>query len=250
MLNAVTLDAGTTRSTRQQQVTNQLREMLLTGKLLPGTRLQEVALADIFGVSRTPLRAALTVLREEGLLTYQPNRGYEVRRIVVEDILESYDVRGTLEGMACRMCAERGIDEDARRRLLACIDKGDAISNSKLPNDDAFLQWRKVNAEFHDIILASAGNNCLREVTERTMRFPFVSQWVGRWSDPRRYRMPQQGHRAVYDSIVKREAARAEALMREHVYQAKLMVRTVLENFTSQQDIGSPETVGAIAVNR
>jgi DNA-binding GntR family transcriptional regulator len=73
---------------------------------------------------------------------------------------------------------------------------------------------------------------------------------VGRWSDPGRYRNPQHGHRAVYDSIIKREAARAEALMHEHVYQARLMVKTVLENLTPQYEIRLPEAIGAIAANQ
>lgn len=234
------------RLTRQQQVTNRLREMLLSGVLLPGTRLQEVALAEVFGVSRTPLRAALTVLREEGLLTYRPNRGFEVRRIVVDEILDSYDVRGTLEGMAVRLCAERGLGEGARRNLVASLEEGDAISTCRLSDEDAFLKWRQVNAQFHNVFLENARNTCLREVTERTMKFPFVSHWVGRWSDPQRYRLPQQMHRAIYDAVVGREAARAEALMREHVYQAKAMVRTFLNNLQDMEH-QEPFVLAAIA---
>jgi GntR family transcriptional regulator, vanillate catabolism transcriptional regulator len=233
------------RLTRQQEVTNRLREMVLSGALLPGTRLQEVALAEIFGVSRTPLRAALTVLREEGLLTYQPNRGFEIRRIVVDDILASYDVRGTLEGMACRLCAERGLGEEASRGLIVSLEDGDAISTSRLSDEEAFLRWRQINARFHDTLLTVANNPCLRDVTERTMKFPFVSHWVGRWSDPQRYRLPQQMHHAIYEAIVQREAARAEALMREHVYQAKAMVRTFLSNLA---DMDSEKSFALAAI--
>lgn len=216
-------------ATRQQAVTDELREMLLSGNLMPGTRLQEVSLSERFGVSRTPLRAALTVLAEEGLLTRRPSRGFEVRQIVVQDVLDAYDVRGTLEGMACRLCAENGIDEAIRLRLAASLEQGDAIATTKLSDEDAFLHWRKANAAFHDTILEAAGNLCLRDVTLRTMRFPFASQWVGRWRDPQRYREPQQMHHAIYDALVRREAVRAEALMREHIYLAKAMVRTALE---------------------
>ena len=223
--------------TRQQEVTNKLRELVLAGAFPPGTRLQEVALSDAFGVSRTPLRAALTVLGEEGLLTYEPNCGYEVSRVDISEVLDSYDVRGTLEGMACRLCAERGIADSVSRQLAACLDDGDAIATANLAEEEAFLQWRKINAQFHETILVAANNRCLREATERTMRFPFVSQWVGRWNDPQRYKMPQQGHRAVYDAIIKGEAVRAEALMREHVYQAKAMVRTVLSSLDSAPPI-------------
>lgn len=221
--------------TRQQAVTSELREMLLSGTWIPGTRLHEVLLAKSFGVSRTPLRAALTVMAEEGLLTYQPNCGYEVRPVVAEEVLDTYDVRGTLEGMACRLCAERGIDKTTRLRLLASLEEGDSIATADLSDEEAFLAWRKANAEFHDAIIEAAGNFCLREVTLRTMRFPYASQWVGRWRDPQRYRAPQQMHHEIYDALVRREAARVEALMREHIYQAKAMVRTALERLASRE---------------
>src|SRR6476620_6160473 len=67
-------------NTRSQTVIQKLREMILSGELISGTRLHEVPLSENLQVSRTPVRDALSVLAHEGLLEYRPNRGYVVKR--------------------------------------------------------------------------------------------------------------------------------------------------------------------------
>ena len=70
-----------------------IREMILSGQFMPGERLHQDHLAETLGVSRTPLRTALARLAQDGLIDYEPNRGYRIRRFLVSDIREAFAVR-------------------------------------------------------------------------------------------------------------------------------------------------------------
>ena len=86
--------------TSTQAVTNALRELVLEGTLAPGEKLSQDHLAQRLGVSRTPLRTALASLNNDGLLVYEPNRGYSVRSFDTQDIIAAFAVRAELEGLA------------------------------------------------------------------------------------------------------------------------------------------------------
>src|SRR5688572_30195727 len=86
-----------------------LREMILAGELPAGERIAELAIVERLGVSRTPIRAALMRLEQEGLLEGLPNGGYAVRTFSERDVADAIELRGTIEGLAARLAAERGV---------------------------------------------------------------------------------------------------------------------------------------------
>src|SRR5690349_3703650 len=86
-----------------------LRELIVGGALRPGRRIAEVALVERIGVSRTPIRTALLRLQEEGLLDALPGGGFVVKDFSEDDIHDAIELRGTLEGLAARLAAERGV---------------------------------------------------------------------------------------------------------------------------------------------
>ena len=98
-------EAGASQSVLAQQ---RLRELILSGELPAGTRILEVPLAERLGVSRTPVRTALVRLEQEGLLEGLPNGGYRVRHFSDHDVRDAIELRGTVEGLAARLAAERG----------------------------------------------------------------------------------------------------------------------------------------------
>ena len=112
---------------QQTRVTVQLREMILNGEFKPGERITETSLAKALGASRTPVRYALSILEQEGLVTSVPNRGYRVERFSMRDISNAIDLRGTLEGMAARIVAEHGIDAGVSQELQQCLDNGSRL---------------------------------------------------------------------------------------------------------------------------
>ena len=91
-------------------VYEELKMQILTGKIIPGTRMMEVELADDMGVSRTPIREAIRQLEKEGLVTIEPRRGAYASQISVKDMVDILEVRQNLEGLAAFFAAQ-GIRE-------------------------------------------------------------------------------------------------------------------------------------------
>lgn len=88
-------------------VAESIEELMLTGELPPGHKLNEIALAQRFGISRGPLREALRLLEETGLIRQEKNRGAHVRVIPLSEAADLYDVRAGLDATAGRLLAER-----------------------------------------------------------------------------------------------------------------------------------------------
>src|SRR5690554_6192221 len=92
-----------------------LRELILEGELPAGSRISELWVVEQLGVSRTPVRAALARLQEVGFLEPIPSGGYAVRSFTEDDVWDAIEVRGTLEGLAARLAAERGASPQVLR---------------------------------------------------------------------------------------------------------------------------------------
>lgn len=123
-----------------------LRSQIVNGELAPGTHLVEGALAKVFGVSRTPIREALSRLAYEGLLE-RHDRAMRVRILKAEDILEIYEVRIALERAAARAAAERRTDLDLgrlRRTLeeMQALQPDETHRRPKLAHAFHFALWR------------------------------------------------------------------------------------------------------------
>src|SRR3984957_16139239 len=114
-------------NTQQTSALVRIREMILRGKLAPGQRLAEAPLAEMLGMSRTPVRQALPLLAREGLLQEHESRGYMGRGFSTADILDALDVRGALEGLAARRVAEAGASRALIGALRQVLKDGDRI---------------------------------------------------------------------------------------------------------------------------
>jgi GntR family transcriptional regulator of vanillate catabolism len=220
-----------------EHVTATLREWIIEGKYGPGQRLQEVLLATELAVSRTPIRDALRTLATEELLLYSPNRGYIVRGIDVHDVLHAYDVRGALEGMACRVVAERGVDAATEARFRELIASGDEVFNSLRWTEAEQAQWRQLNVDFHFAIVHAARNRHLDPMLRQIRRFPRMFDarldpktdfYQKVYTRSQRLRAHHE-HISLVEAIMRREGARAEALMREHVYRNREVLRSSLD---------------------
>ena len=207
-------------STRQTSVTDAIRRMVMGRAFAPGEHLYEVALAKRLEVSRTPVRAALTALAQEGLLVYRPQRGYVVRSFGLKEVLDAYRVRAHLEGLACRTVAEAGLAPAEDAVLASALAEGDRILQHGRLRDEDNAPWRAMNDAFHQGILEATGNASLIDVTRRTLALPFVSSRTVHWHDYDGIRGSHFLHHAILKAIRRREPGRAEALMREHIWTA------------------------------
>ena len=118
MAGAAAAEAANDSAALSQTVRVQLRlrELILAGELPPGARIAELALVERLGASRTPIRMALVRLQEEGLLDALPHGGFAVKDFSEADIHDAIELRGTLEGLAARLAAERGVAARVARR--------------------------------------------------------------------------------------------------------------------------------------
>src|SRR5258708_29019399 len=114
-------------NSHQTRAIVRIREMILRGELAAGARVAEAPLAQRLGMSRTPVRQALPLLAQEGLLAEHETRGYVVRTFTAADIIDAIDLRAVLEGLAVRRVAEQGASKALLRELRACLEDGDAI---------------------------------------------------------------------------------------------------------------------------
>lgn len=224
--------AGASQALKAQQ---RLREMILAGELPGGARIAELTLVDKLGVSRTPVRAALQRLEQEGLLDLLPGGGYAVRTFSEADVQDAIELRGTVEGLAARLAAERGAPRGVVAQAHACLDEIDAVLAPRTLDDEGFGRYVVLNARFHALLSRMAGSGVLARELERVKGLPFASPSafvvVQRHSAQARDMLvvAQDQHRQVLDAVQRREGTRAEALMREHSRLAQRNLRMVLD---------------------
>jgi GntR family transcriptional regulator, vanillate catabolism transcriptional regulator len=217
--------------TRFEAVLLRMRGLILSGELEPGSRLQEATLAARLGVSRTPVRLSLSVLEKEGLVRGAPNRGFMVRTFTIEEVMAAYDVRAVLEGFACRLVAELGLQPAHGHALGECLGEGDRLLAVGYFDASTIRSWSNMNGRFHSTIIEASGNTCLAEAILAANQHPLAapSSIIFRTSNLARLfecmRQAQREHAVIVDSLQRRTASRAEALMVEHVYQSREILR-------------------------
>ena len=204
-----------------------IREMILRGELRAGERVAEAPLAELLGMSRTPVRQALPVLAQEGLLAEHETRGYVVRGFTTADILDAIDLRGVLEGLAARRVAERGISRALLSALRECLAEGDQILAEGHVADKAEALYVDMNVRFHQLIVVECRSAILQQALERNARIPFAGPQalaIDKTSVDRMHGTLLYAHRqhhAIVSALERGEGARVEALMREHTSPVK-----------------------------
>ncbi len=211
-------------------VTDILRTEIMTGQLAPGVKLLEVVLSQRLGVSRTPVRAALHSLASEGLLEYQPNRGYCVRALNLDRLIAIFDLRGVLEGLAARLAAEKGMSEANQAIFRDALIRGDSIMSQGVLRASDREPFAEINVQIHQIILNTADDSMLVEMLLRCRNTPISSERNVLWHDFSWVRRSHDDHYRLLDAIVLRDGARAEQLMKEHVHAVKLQMKLEIES--------------------
>ena len=212
-----------------------IRELILAGVLAPGKRISELSVADRTGISRTPIRAALQRLEEEGLVETIPSGGFAVKSFSQQDVFDAIEVRGALEGLAARLAAERG--STARLGPLhACLQELDEAVEAAIAKQDDFSRYVTANARLHALIVDLAESPTLARQIERAVALPFASPSgfvMAQAVMPESHRVllvAQDQHRCVVEAITNHEGARAEAIMQEHARLAGRNLRLALRH--------------------
>ena len=189
-----------------------LKQAILSGELGPGEPLVEATLAAWCGVSRTPIREALTRLEQDGLVD-RSDRGMVVRSRSPEEILDVYETRLVLEATAGRMAAERRTDHDLRtlRRLVE-------FGGEQAPSDARALV--DANQKFHRAVWVASHNESLLDLLER------LNLHLGRYpettlSAPGRWATSQVEHARLVDAIEARDSSGAYDIALLHFTEAR-----------------------------
>jgi GntR family transcriptional regulator of vanillate catabolism len=213
-----------------------LRELILGGEIKAGERMSELLLVQRLGVSRTPIRAALVRLEQEGLLRALPSGGFVVDAFNERDIHAAIEIRGTLEGLAARLAAERGVPQAHLEDLKQCLSGLDELVLASGVTVDSFSAYVELNEQFHRIIVDLADSAVLSRQIARAVSLPFASASAFVMVQARlpeaqtMFTVAQDHHRCIVRAIEAREGQRAEALMREHARLARRNLELALRN--------------------
>ncbi len=219
----------------QETVLIQLRDLILRGEFEPGQHLAEQQLAERLGASRTPVRAALVTLAQEGLVEANDTGKFLVRQFTPREVADAISVRGHLEGMAARLVAEHGLSRQMQGELQSCLDEGDRALAADPLTFESYAAYAAMNDRFHALLLEASGNRALQRAVALNDKLPFAaaSAMLPMQSSLQQDRdwmhYAHRQHHMLVAALKAGEGARAQALAIEHTEVAQMNMRMALE---------------------
>lgn len=229
------------------EIARRIDTLILKGVLRPGEKLRQEAIAQQFGVSRTPVRAALLVLEAKGLLTVERGRGAMVRRVTRTECSESYLVRAELEALAASLAAQQATKQQLEALLKAneelerweklllegINDDGDPAGGEQAEStaeEDPRIGWIDANDRFHDLLLEAARCGRLTDTLNYVLRsLPRAITWLGIEHDVHiveRYRLD---HSQIIECLTRRDGEAARQVAHNHVMRARELMLAWIE---------------------
>jgi len=187
-----------------------IRNEVSSGILKPGDQLEVTALAERFGVSRTPIREAIRTLVETGVLETRPRKGSFVRVLSAKQLLDLFQVAAELEGMACRLAALSLTKENVEaieRGLAKCTQAAEVQNNA---------EYAMANLDFHTAIHNASGNDWLIEQL-RQLQINLNSYRTMPYEIRGRLNKSTDEHKIICDAILSGDGEHACNLMRDHM---------------------------------
>jgi len=193
-----------------KNIRDALEDDVVTGRLAPGTKLDEAGLSKRFNVSRTPIREALRFLSEAGLVDLIPNRGAFVAEMSIPRLVEIFEVMAELEGMCGRLCARRMTNELSA--ALLATHEACRVARTQADPDEYYYR----NEAFHDVIYQGGQNGFLAEQVKqlRSRLQPYRRMQLRLRS---RLRASLDEHQAIVDAILAGEEETAASSLKSHV---------------------------------
>ena len=201
----------------REMVYEELKMQILTGAIVPGTRMMEVELAKDIGVSRTPIREAIRKLEKEGLVTIEPRRGAYASQISTQDMVEILEVRQNMEGLAAFFAASRMKPEqlaelkDISEHYNAAVQSGD------------MEEMIKHDTRFHRIIVESCNNKVLVQMIEQLQELVLRFRYIYYDNFRRAENMPEE-HFEILHAIETGDAEAARSAADVHIDRLKELV--------------------------
>lgn len=219
------------------KLASQLHARVLSGELPSGMRLRQEALAQEFGVSRTPVREALRKLQEGGLVELQPHRGAVVRGLSPREIRDAYEVRAALEALAAQLAAERISHEQLERlnhvqgKFRAALERtAERRSGGREVGEHEIRLWGSANDEFHQTIHKASTNQVLVAALAQLQRnFPRDLSRLVVSESTAMLEANVREHEAILEALSRNDGTAAYELMQQHVARSGRLVTLRLE---------------------
>lgn len=198
------------KATLHDQVATRIRDMIVEGVLAPGSRIDEAALVDRLGVSRTPFREALRTLAAEGLIEIRPTRGSIVRKLSREDVRAMLEVLAQLERLAAELACARASDAE----IAKLLDMHDRMLGYYARRDR--MPYFKLNQDIHKGIVEAAGNPVLREMHGKLHAHLKRIRFIGN-ETPDYWAAAVSEHEEMAEALRRRDAAALGEVAARHI---------------------------------
>lgn len=209
------------RRTLHDELLDRLRQMIIDGDMTPGDKVPEKELCKRFGVSRTPLREALKVLANEGLVTLTPNRGAMVSELTMDDLEDAFPVMGALEALsgelACANITNTEL-EDIRKLHEKMVAHYEARE---------LKPYFRANRRIHELILAAARNDTLSNLYRSLEGRVRQARYLANMSDER-WPVAVDEHEQMIAALEQRDGPRLAAILKGHLQNKFETVRDAL----------------------
>lgn len=210
------------KSTYHVQIADMLRNMIMTGKLTEGDKINEVKLCETMGISKTPLREALRVLSVEGLIRLVPHRGAFVTKPELDEIVEMFDVMSQLEGFCASQACQKMTPAEFTRleHLHAQLEE-----HYRQRDQEAYI---RVNNQYHSLVQKIAGNRTLNQIVDGLRKKILLYRFQS-LNFPARFAESIDEHRELLDAFRERDPEKAETLMRNHLHNQSEALKALVE---------------------
>jgi DNA-binding GntR family transcriptional regulator len=203
-------------SSLREQIEQQVRNAILRGSLSPGEHLVETTIAEQLGVSRAPVREALSALEREGVILYVPRKGYFVIDFTPKDIEEIYSLRLMLEIGALRRSIHRFSNSAINELQQIVDDLGEAVREERGQNEVATL-----DLSFHELICQQADHSRLYSAWNNMRLQTWLLIGLTSKTEYDYPDQPKEFHQNILDAILDQDLERAEELLRSHILDAQ-----------------------------
>lgn len=197
-----------------------LRSAIISGELAPGAVLSQVQLAQLLGVSRTPLREALRLLEMEGLVEARHNLRVRVAKLSSADLEQLYVLRIVNEASAVQTSVPRMTEDDLSQLQVTLTQ----MSERQRAGDE--VGWEEAHRRFHHLLVKHAGNRVVRLLTQLGEHSERYRRVLIR-TVPRAWQQGESEHAAICEACVNRDAARAAELLAHHLGRTALSLLMV-----------------------
>jgi len=202
---------------------NEIRSMILSGELAAGARVTVRPLVDRLELSPTPIRTALAALHRQGMLEAHEHRGYFVPQMGRDDMLEIYEVREAVDGIASRRAAQ----SESRAPLVETL-QGVLAEQARCVAEGDINTYRDLDVTFHLAIWRASGNRRLLSISDNLLGQVRIGNNISAKA-PGRLAAALSEHTSILEALRTGDAQAAERATRHHVRQASAALGDLLD---------------------